>query len=69
MSDNTQAPPAPDPQPPTDRRQGFILDAGPCCYKCLDGTKEDENVYALPWLYEGEHYDCIRCRGKFVNVG
>ena len=64
MSDNTQAPP--DQQAPQ-ARQGFILDKGPCCHRCLDRTKED--IYSLPWLLEGEHYNCIRCETKFMNVG
>ena len=65
MSDNTQAPPPPDPQPTT-LRQGFILDEGPCCYQCL---VPPESGYSLPWLIEGEHYTCARCKTPFVNVG
>lgn len=67
MSDNTPTPDAPPPPPAPTDRQGFILDEGPCCHRCIDRTKE--NIYSLPWLFEGEHYHCIRCRTKFVNVG
>ena len=48
-------------------RQGFILDDGPCCHRCINRLNED--ICSLPWRYEGEHNDCIRCKGKFVNVG
>ena len=61
MSDGTQAPP--DPQP--NERQGFMLDDGPCCHRCIDRTKED--IYSLPWLSKGEPYYCPRCRFKFVG--
>lgn len=64
MCDDTQTPPPPDPQ--TYERQGFMLDDGPCCHRCIDRTKED--IYDLPWLPKGEHYYCPRCRAKFVNV-
>lgn len=50
-------------------RQGFILDEGSCCHLCLDRTKENENAYSLPWLFEGEPYECFRCGGAFRNVG
>ena len=62
MNNNTRTPPPTGPHP----CQGFILDDGPCCHRCIDRTKE--NIYTLPWLFEGEHYNCIRCRGKFINV-
>jgi hypothetical protein len=64
----------PTPSPPQGavvrtERQGFILDEGSCCHLCLDRTKENENAYSLPWLFEGEPYECFRCGGAFRNVG
>ena len=42
--------------------QGFILDEGSCCFPCL---KENEDPASLPWLYEGECYECTRCHGHY----
>lgn len=45
-------------------RMGFVTDNGTICSSCL---KEGEDPFTLPWLFDGEHFSCVRCGAQCVH--